>query len=46
MIKKLIFTTVISICFTSNSFGQSNNIKVDIDKNGKLTFKYLALERN
>ena len=30
----LLFKTVISICFTLNLFGQSNNIKIDIDKNG------------
>jgi hypothetical protein len=34
MISKLLFTTAISICFTLNLFGQSNNIKTDIDKNG------------
>ena len=30
----LLFKTAISICFTLNLFGQSNNIKIDIDKNG------------
>ena len=34
MIYRLIFTTAISICFSINSLAQSDNLKIDIDKNG------------